>query len=196
MEKIEGNLRSNSKIGEQYESFHTNHGPLLIGSAGCQADCTGLQRALRAEFRAASYFGKTTKREPGKAATLLSQILYLRRGFPFYSFCVLAGLDEEGRGNVFAYDAIGSYEQVSVATAGTGREALQPILDRLFRSDDGSRLQVVGSAEHAVQTLCQAYRSVAEREIGVGDRLVCCIAELSDEGSFNCRTLVFPLKEH
>jgi 20S proteasome subunit beta 6 len=37
-------------------------------------------------------------------------------------------------GAVYVYDAIGSYERVAVASAGTGRELLQPILDQLFSS--------------------------------------------------------------
>ena len=37
-----------------------------------------------------------------------------------------------GTGAVYVYDAIGSYERVAVGSAGTGRELLQPILDRLF----------------------------------------------------------------
>jgi hypothetical protein len=75
--------------------------------------------------------------------------LYGRRGFPFYSFCVLAGLSSsssscnkgsggssksKSRGCVYAYDAIGSFEQVAVASAGTGRSLLQPILDGAFAS--------------------------------------------------------------
>ena len=35
-------------------------------------------------------------------------------------------------GAAYVYDAIGSYERVAVACAGTGRELLQPILDRSF----------------------------------------------------------------
>ena len=79
----------------------------------------------------------TTTTPTSSIAVLLSQLLYQRRGFPWYAFCVVAGLahhdDQQcGAGQVFVYDAIGSYEAVAVATAGTGRELLQPILDRSF----------------------------------------------------------------
>lgn len=122
--------------------------PLFIGSAGCQADCEQLKRVLRSDLRQARYFGtfvpstaslasssssslaSSSTTTSHRVATLLSQLLYSRRGFPYYSFCVLASVD----GGVYVYDAIGSYEQVAVATAGTGRELLQPILDRLFES--------------------------------------------------------------
>ncbi|GKY91958.1 hypothetical protein MPSEU_000167400 [Mayamaea pseudoterrestris] len=109
--------------------------PILVASAGCSADCEMLKRTIRADVIKARYFGECSPLvAPHHVATLLSQVLYARRGFPFYSFCVLAGLDVGAGGRVYAYDAIGSYEQVAVATAGTGRELLQPILDRKFQS--------------------------------------------------------------
>jgi len=73
-------------------------------------------------------------------ATLLLHTLYSRRPFPYYAFCVVAGLDAAtGSGAVHVYDAIGSHERVGVACAGTpGREMLQPVLDRLFASPSPS----------------------------------------------------------
>jgi 20S proteasome subunit beta 6 len=128
-----------------------------VASAGCSADCEQLKRDVRSRLRAATYFHsdglddvEAASFSPSVAsarsvATLLSQVLYGRRGFPFYAFCVVAGLSPSssgegaaatggGGGQVFVYDAIGSREQVSVATAGLGRELLQPILDREFQS--------------------------------------------------------------
>lgn len=73
-------------------------------------------------------------------ATLLLHALYSRRPFPYYAFCVLAGLDPAtGAGRVHVYDAIGSGERVAVACAGApGREMLQPVLDRLFAAPSPS----------------------------------------------------------
>lgn len=176
---------------------------------------------------------------------LLQQILYGRRGFPFYSFCVVAGIDQEesydecGTGAVYVYDAIGSFERVAVGSAGTGRELLQPILDRLFSgssnnhnipnqqkidyaNQDGlkrdvmaaparkQRMGVAGSLrppvettvncswEEAVNNIARAYRSVAEREISVGDEVVICVVRLADEtnGTPNVDVMRFPLKKH
>jgi 20S proteasome subunit beta 6 len=193
MEEIEESLTiSNREIVQQKRTVRT--APIFIGSAGCSADCTALQRVIRADLRAAHYLGQTLVSKPKQVATLLSQILYMRRGFPYYSFCVLCGM-ERGNGQVFVYDAIGSYEQVAVASSGTGREALQPILDRLF-SSSSSRLRVEGTADQAVATLYDAYRSVSEREIGVGDKLVLHVSECNDTDEIDCRVIVLPLKEH
>jgi len=258
--------------------------PVFVASAGCSSDCEQLKRAVRSEFRAARYFaeissaaaeGTSASPSPGVVASALSQILYSRRGFPFYSFCVVAGIDFGGGGAdgetddaagatqsyVYGYDAIGSYERVAVATAGTGRELLQPILDRKFstltlvdgddfadHSDSGAATAVgVGSSsttgsrqlprlqlmhrtqefrrrnekrvsctrDEAVTALAEAYRSVAEREIGVGDRLVVVTVQRgnqregnhhqrgedendrgSSKGEWEYRIQTFPLKEH
>ncbi len=170
--------------------------PILIGSSGCTADCRALQLDLRADLRAASYLGQARIDDPDQVATSLSQMLYRRRGFPYYSFCVAAGLNVDSqRGHVYVYDAIGSYEQVAVATSGTGRDALQPILDRMFETSIESPRQVEGTAKSAIHKLCLAYRSVSEREIGVGDKLVLHVAQVVGEGKVNCQVLVVPLKE-
>ena len=173
--------------------------PIFIGSSGCSTDCCQLQRTVRADFRAASYFGQISRSSPDQVANMLSQTLYERRGFPYYAFCVVSGLDvgEDGgcSGKAYVYDAIGSYESVAVAAAGTGRELLQPILDRMFEAKSDNK-QVDGTANEAVETLCKAYRSVSEREIGVGDKLVLHVSEMEPSGNVRRRLLVVPLKQH
>jgi 20S proteasome subunit beta 6 len=171
--------------------------PILVGSAGMQGDCEQLKRDVRADVRAARYFGDSSSPlSPDQAAVLLSNTLYSRRNFPYYAFCVLAGM-----GKVFVYDAIGSYEQVAVACTGSGRELLQPILDRKFRATavtnkfNASGIEVgrirqrpastqvdCPRAEDALSILLSAYRSVSEREIQVGDHVVFCVMERCSDG--------------
>mmetsp|Transcript_1896 Transcript_1896/g.5022 ORF Transcript_1896/g.5022 Transcript_1896/m.5022 type:complete len:237 (+) Transcript_1896:290-1000(+) len=209
MEDTEDYLRSSlgqEELGEvkviNLEDTTLSRAPIWIGSSGCSTDCCQLQRTVRAEVRAASYFGQIARSNPDRVANLLSQTLYERRGFPYYAFCVVSGLDgpETNGGNgvcgkAYVYDAIGSYERVAVAAAGTGRELLQPILDRMFRATSDNR-RVDGTAKEAVETLCKAYRSVSEREIGVGDKLVLHVSEMKSDGKVCRRVVVVPLKEH
>lgn len=166
-------LPSSSSL-QQFESTTQNHPitttittnpPILIGSAGCASDCESLKRRMRLELDALTIHtttnGNSNNLGVASVANLLQQILYARRGFPFYSFCVVAGLhpgdgsntnnnsggeEESGvmEGAVYVYDAIGSYERVAVGSAGTGRELLQPILDQLF-SDNGSDSALSGN---------------------------------------------------
>lgn len=41
----------------------------------------------------------------------------------------MAGIDENGQGAVFSYDAIGTIEKLGYTVVGTGAELIQPILD-------------------------------------------------------------------
>lgn len=131
MECVEASIRSsstgdNERIGIATKGNDEFHEMTMIGAAGCAADCEALKRVIRSDIKKSAHIGQIPS-SPGahQVASMLSQILYSRRGFPFYSFCCVAGI-----GGVFVFDAIGSYEQVAVASVGTGRECLQPILDR------------------------------------------------------------------
>jgi 20S proteasome alpha/beta subunit len=64
-------------------------------------------------------------------SSLLSHTLYQRRFMPYYSFCTLAGLDSEGRGAVYKYDAIGSCEKVTATCCGKAEHLIQPLLDEI-----------------------------------------------------------------
>ena len=224
-----------------------------------------------ADLRAAHYFGEVAagssssssnnNMTPDQTAVTLSQILYSRRGFPYYSFCVVAGLSDAASassvGQVYGYDAIGSYEQLAATCSGTGRQLMQPILDRKFKaavqqqqqqvlrvaalnsasstatsdtdasnknnhassSSSHNKLRIVNNIpathvdcetpEEAVKILLAAYRSVSEREIGVGDhvvfyavqRMAAAAATAADgkytgERLFRSRIWTAPLKKH
>ena len=122
----------------------TTNPPIIIGSAGCASDCESLKRRMRLELDGLNNHNNNNLLCVSSVANLLQQILYSRRGFPYYSFCVVAGLippellsgdgssSRRMEGAVYVYDAIGSFERVAVGSAGTGRELLQPILDQLF----------------------------------------------------------------
>mmetsp|Transcript_25109 Transcript_25109/g.37563 ORF Transcript_25109/g.37563 Transcript_25109/m.37563 type:complete len:479 (+) Transcript_25109:42-1478(+) len=286
----EPSLSSTCTSITQYSHLHSVPSPTFIASAGCAADCEALKRQLKNEVNSHLYwnYGSDSNSDSGSGfrsglgspsgvANLLGQTLYSRRAFPFYSFCILAGLDLGGNSNgsgsgsgvVHIYDAIGSHERVAVATAGTGREMLQPILDRLFtvasssssssfssfsngnkeqHVNDNNHENTPGStanlnlnlqrnlqrdgravlaskqrigtslklqppvqtcvsctSEEAVACLLRGYRSVAEREIAVGDSVVICVLKLKskgqmgmEEGINGCTLEVsrFPLKRH
>lgn len=184
--------------------------PIWIASSGCAADCEALKRIIRFEVRASQHWN-TALLGVNSISFLLSQVLYQRRHFPYYSFCVVAGLND-GEGAAYVYDAIGSFEQVAVATAGTGRELMQPILDRLFASQHEAdevikssgtatmphvvETRVRCSAEEAVARLIRGYKSVAERDIGVGDSVVLCVTQRNENGDTTCRVMSVPLKTH
>lgn len=148
------------------EAHHVQIPPVIVGSAGCQADCEHLKRSTRADLRAAMYFSEVSVQSPvDEMAIALSQVLYRRRGFPFGSYCVLGGLFTGAGGKVFVYDAIGSYEQVAVSCTGTGFELLQPILDRKFAPvngdvEDGKERQGSSLQQPSKQVNCSVEEAV------------------------------------
>ena len=111
-------------------------GNLLLGASGCLADALGLVQGLRDDI--VRYHWENERPLPLRALShLLSTTLYSRRTFPFYSLCVLGGLeggegDDEGevaQGAVYRYDSVGSFERVSATCAGKGEQLIQPFLD-------------------------------------------------------------------
>lgn len=219
---LEGD-RSSHMIVKRRQELSSMNGITLIGSAGCAADCEELKRQIRMEMNSHLHWhgNDATSLSPSTVATLLGQTLYSRRTFPYYSFCVLAGLEgEDSVGVVHVYDAIGSNERVAVASAGSGKEMLQPILDRLFSTssspsednnnnvlrDHGSvaasdqrfglklkppvETHVECDVETTISHLVRAYQSVSEREASVGDDIVLCVLTANKKDSINNKSKI------
>ena len=100
----------------------------VLSAGGMQADIHELVRQLKA--RITWYKFQNNREMPTHAlANLLSTTLYGRRFFPYYAFCILVGLDEEGKGVSFEYDAVGSYEARNYGANGSSKSLMQPFLD-------------------------------------------------------------------
>ena len=186
--------------------------PAFCASAGCAADARQLRDSMRQELRAVSsdisggvLLSTTSSRS---IATLLSQTLYTRRGFPYGVHCVLLSWDTtKHRPNAFVYDAIGSFENLAVVANGEGKALLQPILDRSFHASKNHVNVVEETKVQAIAALVKAYQAVSERDIAVGDRLLLCVTsreemEESSQGDYStnhkykCQWMIVPLKEH
>lgn len=146
---------------------------VLLASAGMQADMKTLQKMLQA--RNVTYL-HNHRRPMGvqAAAQLLSNTLYYKRFFPYYTFNLVAGLDEEGKGAVYAYDAIGSYERVGYACQGSGKELVQPALDNQLKAASPLVLPPQNwmsslPLEKAVDLVKAALAAATERDIYTGD---------------------------
>ncbi|GAB4819302.1 hypothetical protein N2152v2_006348 [Parachlorella kessleri] len=145
----------------------------VIVSAGMQADMQTLHKTLH--HRHVMY--QHNHRKPMSCpamAQLLSNTLYYKRFFPYYTFNLCAGLDDEGRGAVYTYDAIGSYERVGYSCQGSGKELIQPVLDNQLKA--ASPLVLPSRAwlsslplEKAVDLVKDAFVSAGERDIYTGD---------------------------
>jgi 20S proteasome subunit beta 6 len=140
----------------------------VLATAGCQTDVVTLRRMLSARLTQYEH-GNNKVMSTSAAAQLLSVTLYYRRFFPYYSFCLMAGLDEEGRGACYGYDAIGSFKRDDYGAMGSGQNFIMPLLDNLLghknRNDPRHRL----SAEEAVAIVKDVFVTVTERDIHTGD---------------------------
>jgi 20S proteasome subunit beta 6 len=114
------------------------------------------------------------RRQPSVVAIaqMLSTMLYNKRFFPYYTFNVLVGLDDEGKGAVYHYDAIGSFERVPYTTSGSGSSLVMSVLDAQIAQNN----QLVKSAEtpsmqEVVELSKDCLSSVGERDIFTGDAM-------------------------
>lgn len=119
-------------------------------------------------------------------AQLASIVLYNKRFFPYYTFNIIGGLDEEGasngqcplihscpvgKGAVYSFDPVGSFEREKYRAGGSAASLIQPLLDsqigRKNRVDADSLPEY--TLEEAVQIAKDAFTSAAERDIYTGD---------------------------
>jgi len=170
--------------------------PLVFCGAGCWSDNIGLVKVLTSDVRRYAWENKMPLSVNG-LAHLLSTTLFARRTFPYYSHSIVSGLDEQGRGALFRFDAVGSFERVRAACIGKGEQLIQPMLDEVSNMEEDGALWIMnaegdafldsqtaaaaaqgGRQESAIDTLTEqqafelvvkAFRAAAEREISIGD---------------------------
>eukprot|EP00178_Gracilaria_changii_P006689 TRINITY_DN216_c0_g1_i1.p1 TRINITY_DN216_c0_g1~~TRINITY_DN216_c0_g1_i1.p1 ORF type:complete len:263 (-),score=33.15 TRINITY_DN216_c0_g1_i1:2165-2953(-) len=147
----------------------------VLASSGMHTDIVILHKVLK--IRLIQYKHRHRKDMTLEAISqLLSTMLYYRRFQPYYTFNVLGGLDENGQGWSYGYDAIGSHEKVRAVCSGTGQYLLQPVLDNQveFRqmTPDPSRKEL--PLEPCVELVKDAFTSAGERDIYTGDTVEIC----------------------
>lgn len=102
----------------------------VLGCPGSHNDIIQLRGVL--SIRAQMYqHDNEAPMTTASVAQLLMNTLYSRRFFPYYAFCILGGIDAEGKGAVYTYDAIGSYDRATRAAQGSGGHLMIPLLDNL-----------------------------------------------------------------
>lgn len=151
----------------QSKLFHLTGGTVLA-AAGCHSDIVTMQRFLSARLTQYEHaHGK--EMSTSAAAQLLCTTLYSRRFFPYYAFCMLAGLDENGKGATYGYDAVGSFKRDDYGCMGSGQNFVMPILDNLIGHKNRCDPKKPISVEEAVQIAKDVFVIATERDIYTGD---------------------------
>ncbi|CBQ70285.1 probable PRE7-20S proteasome subunit(beta6) [Sporisorium reilianum SRZ2] len=111
-------------------------------------------------------------------ARMLSTILYGKRFFPYYVYNILGGLDEEGKGAVYSFDPVGSYEREFCRAAGAAQSLIQPFFDNqiMFRNQVSTPERTVPTPgqmtlPEVLKIVVDSFTSATERHIEVGDGL-------------------------
>lgn len=82
---------------------------------------------------------------------------------------MIAGLDNEGKGCVFGYDAVGSFKRDEYGCMGSGQNFIWPLLDNLVghknRLDEKKPL----SSDEVISIIKELFIVATERDIYTGD---------------------------
>lgn len=162
------------------EKIYSLTNKCILGSAGMQAERKTLRKVL--DYKTTFYRHQHQKDLQAEAvAQMLSNTLYHKRFFPYYTFNVLGGVDEYGVGAVWGYDAIGSFERMPYCVTGSGTELITSLLDNQV----GFKTQMSNfkdlSIEETVDLVKDCFTCAGERDIYTGDFVD--IAVITPEGS-------------
>ncbi|KAI4837796.1 proteasome subunit beta type-1 [Plasmodium brasilianum] len=141
----------------------------IIGSSGMQSDIKTLHALLQKKIQ---LFVLEHAHYPDihVIARLLCVILYSRRFFPYYTFNLLAGVDEENKGVLYNYDAVGSYGEVTHSCVGSGAALIFPILDNRVEQKNQLIKNFNFNMRNDIDFVKDAITSATERDIYTGDQ--------------------------
>ena len=142
----------------------------FIATSGMVTDAQNLHKHLMARI---VLYKHQHGSEPSirALAKLLSVTLYSRRFFPYYTFNLICGLDENGKGLVFGYDAIGSFDELGYGAQGSGQELMMSILDNQMKGENRSDDNYSFSGD-PIKLIKDVFNATAERDIHTGDHVL------------------------
>ncbi|KAJ1605861.1 putative proteasome subunit beta type 1 [Cryptosporidium canis] len=160
----------------------------ILACSGMYADITALRKMLLAKIKLYE-FEHNKPPSINAIAQLLSCILYSKRFFPYYSFCLLSGLDEHGKGVVYGYDAVGSFDQHKFVALGSGGSLITSILDNQISGNNQTSFESMDKMG-IINIVKDSITSASERDVHTGDS-----AEIIVIDSSGINTSILGLRE-
>jgi len=143
----------------------------VLAVNGMQADCANFVKKVKQRLE--WYRHAHSKDMPLQSiARMIQTMLYAKRFFPYYAANILGGVDEEGRGAVYSFDPVGSYERETCRAAGAASALVQPFLDNqiYFKNQQGEHPTHL-PLPHVLALVTDSFTGATERHIEVGDGL-------------------------
>ncbi|NXF22434.1 PSB1 protein, partial [Rhodinocichla rosea] len=159
-------VASDTRLSEDY-AIHSRDSPkcyklteqTVIGCTGFHGDCLTLTKIIEARL-------KVTTNVTVCLSVLGSFLNYILILFFFFS----------GKGAVYSFDPVGSYERDTFKAGGSASAMLQPLLDNQIGFKNMQNVEHVPlTLEKALQLVKDVFISAAERDVYTGDALKICI---------------------
>ncbi|GMG22140.1 unnamed protein product [Ambrosiozyma monospora] len=179
---LAGDTRHTSgyNINSRYEPKVFSVGDnMLLSANGFAGDAQQLVKEFGRELKW-YHFDHNRKLATSSAARLIQHLLYGKRFFPYYVHTILAGLDADGKGSIYSFDPVGSYEREQCRAGGAAASLIMPFLDnqvnfknQMDPESNGTKKKELRylSLEEVLQLVRDAFTSATERHIEVGDGL-------------------------
>jgi len=143
----------------------------VLATTGCYADGQTLVKRLGQRLEWYKHAHDKEMSCPA-FAQMLSITLYQKRFFPYFTFCILGGLDAEGKGVVFSYDSVGSYQRGGYRAGGSGSTLIQSFLDnKVGFKNQANVVPHFLPLDTVLRITKDAFTSATERDIHTGDCL-------------------------
>lgn len=126
--------------------------------AGSVADAQALVRLLQAECRLYKLRhgkGMTTK----NAATLLANVMYQYKFFPYYVQLLVAGMDEKGE--IYSLDPLGGLTEERMASTGSGSPMAYGWLEEAYKRE--------GTIKENIAIAAKAIATAMRRDVATGE---------------------------
>lgn len=196
---LAGDTRNSTgySINTRYRPQVHEIGDNMVASAtGFTADSDALLQRLKSRIEW-YHHSHNKPLKVASAARLTQTLLYSHRFFPYYVGTIIAGIDPEGRGAIYSFDPVGSYERQTCHAGGSAASLVTPFLDNQvdFKNQrdpaTGEPLKQVNlPLDTVIRIIKDAFTSATERQIQVGDFLEIVVVK-KDEISKQ----LFPLKK-